>query len=145
MNLWHLTCISFKSLSCIFCKGSTKFCLTSMSRASLTSPSSRMASPTSIRARPETQEYNTGFICYKVQDCSTVSSQCRRKWTDRSHINSETCENQLWIDSFPIYLCTKSNFNGIPRLERTMVYTPIHLGGPLKTRRCLKGSSQRLP
>lgn len=51
-NFLYLTWISFKSLSCIFCKGSIKFCLTSMSRASLTSPSSRMASPTSIRARP---------------------------------------------------------------------------------------------
>lgn len=51
-NLLYFTWISFKSLSWIFCKGSMKFCLTSMSRASLTSPSSRMASPTSIRATP---------------------------------------------------------------------------------------------
>ena len=46
------TWISFRSLSHRFCKGSMKFCLTSMSRESFTSARRFMDSPASSRASP---------------------------------------------------------------------------------------------
>lgn len=49
-----VTCISLRSLSWRFCSGSMKFCLTFISKASFTSPSSRMDSPASNRAKPDT-------------------------------------------------------------------------------------------
>ncbi len=46
------TCISLRSLSARPCKGSMKFCLTSMSNESFTSASLFILSPTSTRAPP---------------------------------------------------------------------------------------------
>lgn len=46
------TCISLRSLSHKPCKGSIKFCLTSMSKESFTSANLFILSPTSIRAPP---------------------------------------------------------------------------------------------
>lgn len=50
------TWISFRSLSHRFCRGSMKFCLTSMSRESLTSARHFIDSPASSRASPVEEE-----------------------------------------------------------------------------------------
>lgn len=50
------TWISFRSLSHRFCRGSMKFCLTSMSRESFTSARRFMDSPASSRASPAPEE-----------------------------------------------------------------------------------------